>query len=189
MSRGCLGLLALLASLGRADPTWRPLPFPLAPAPRWVHAMAWDPLRERVIVFGGVTWGAGGRLERDHFWAWDGASWRFLPASPGPALRLAALAFEPARGRAVVYGLGEGYDAVETWVWDGTRWERRFPQAQPPRLCGIGMVHDEARARSVLVGYDCFQNTSTNAHTWVPNRQLARAARKIPAYRRRCAAV
>jgi len=45
---------------------------------------------------------------------------------------------------------------------------------------------DPVRGRMVVFGGS---NNSQLGDTWVPNRQLARAARKIPAYRRRCAAV
>ena len=43
----------------------------VGPPPRNVHAMAYDPLRQRVVLYGGI--GAEGRLA--DLWEWDGAQW------------------------------------------------------------------------------------------------------------------
>jgi hypothetical protein len=46
------------------------------PSPRSMHALASDPSRERVVLFGGMA--AGGA--RADLWEWDGAAWSEVPA-------------------------------------------------------------------------------------------------------------
>lgn len=50
---------------------WTRAETPAAPAPRSVHALAYDPLRKRVILYGGSI--AQGNA--DDTWEWDGARW------------------------------------------------------------------------------------------------------------------
>jgi len=98
-----------------------------------------------------------------------------------------ALAYDGARQRTVLFG-GRHDDPglADTWEWDGTVWTRRSPVQSPPARIGAALAYDAARGRTVLFGG---RSATALSDTWVPNRQLARAARKIPAYRRRCAAV
>lgn len=42
------------------------------PPPRNVHGMAYDPIRQRTVLYGGI--GEQGRL--GDLWEWDGATWR-----------------------------------------------------------------------------------------------------------------
>lgn len=48
------------------------------PPPRMRHAMAFDPVKQRVVLFGG---GNGGTF-RDDTWEWDGASWQQVLSQP-----------------------------------------------------------------------------------------------------------
>ena len=61
------------------------------PAPRCGHAMAYDSLKQRILLFGGlVGTGGGGVLQPvGDTWEWDGASWTQV-ADTGPAARTGA---------------------------------------------------------------------------------------------------
>lgn len=85
-------------------------------------AMAYDPVRRHVVLFGGINKdGMAGET-----WSWDGTTWRRL-ATTGPAPRaLAQMAFDRKRGVMVLFGGRIRYplDSDETWEWNGTAWRR-----------------------------------------------------------------
>lgn len=72
-----------------------------------------------------------------------------------PSLRnSAAMAFDDARGQALLFG---GYDAVtpgfgDTWRWDGSNWQQLAPANAPSPRWGHGLVFDRWRNRMVLFG-------------------------------------
>jgi hypothetical protein len=117
------------------------------PSPREVHAMAFDPLRNRTVLFGGNS----GSMLGDT-WEWDGASWvpQLLANSPGPR-QAHAMVFDPQRGRVVVFGGNNGGpNFTDTWAWDGTAWAQVHTGGPPRRE--HAMVYDTARSRIVVFG-------------------------------------
>jgi hypothetical protein len=93
------------------------------PAPRSGHAIAYDPVRNRTVMFGGS--GAGASMD-GATWEWDGTTWtRANPGGAGaPSARFGpVMAFLPAIGRVVLFG---GFSSPnysnETWTWDGATW-------------------------------------------------------------------
>jgi hypothetical protein len=75
-------------------------------------------------------------------------------AGPVPsAVFDAALAFDSARGRVVLFGGRTGPTMfAETWEWDGQGWQQRTPVASPPARAYAAMAFDPVRARTVLFG-------------------------------------
>lgn len=99
---------------------WAPLAPPVRPSPRVDHAMALDPVRGRIVLF-------GGRFQNTALgdtWEWDGASWTQRAAATSPAPRSSAMAWDAARQRVVLLGgVGQnGIPLADTWEWDGTSW-------------------------------------------------------------------
>ena len=123
------------------------------PPARRSHAMAWDTVRQRVVMFGGE--GSDGLLADT--WTWDGTDWTATPSSAPssapPARRDHAVAFDVARGRLVLFG-GDGGDALlaDTWEWDGATWLPRTPATVPPARSAHMMAYDVNRGRIVLFG-------------------------------------
>jgi len=81
-------------------------------------------------------------------WTWDGQPWtdRSTPDRP-PARRGGMLAFDSARGAAVLFG-GEdlgGRMLDDTWTWDGRHWNARSPKHHPSARNGAVGVYDSAR--------------------------------------------
>lgn len=98
-------------------------------------AMALDPNRQRVVLFGGRD--DSGNLSET--WEWDGSRWaQRLPTTVPPARHGHVLAYHEAMGRTVLYG-GTGDQGVlaDTWSWDGSEWTDLSP-----------VVGDGPRARS-----------------------------------------
>lgn len=120
------------------------------PSARWGHVMANDPIRDKILLFGG----APTRTEMlDETWEWDGSKWEKLDVS-GPTPRAyAAMAFDAKRKRIVLHG-GRNSERVslsDMWEWDGNRWQQ-VATAGPSGRDHHAVVFDEARGLMVLFG-------------------------------------
>lgn len=154
------GVTVVFGGLPVREPTWefdgvnwRPRHTAHAPAPRQYPAMAYDPVRERVVLFGGMVSGAGAS---DETWEYDGRDW-VLRATLGtpPPRAYTTMAFDARRGRMVLFG---GHDAVtpylqDTWAYaDGVWSEVTSPTSSPPPMSGIASAYDAASEEVVLFG-------------------------------------
>ena len=128
-----------------------------APAPhqRGRCSVAWNPLTNKLVVFGGDT-RSGGTLPANTLlndtWEWDPTTntWTDVtPAAGSPApRRWAAMAFEPALGGMLLFGgdLGAGALGVnsETWLLLGGNWIQLSPGHVPlPRRMASMMTRPD----------------------------------------------
>ena len=128
------------------------------PSRRYAHAMAYDSVRDRVVLVGGSRGPTSEATLRDS-WEWDGHDWAQV-AGLGPSARADhAAAFDSARNRTVVFGGSvparpdafPGQPPVllgNTWTLDAAPEHRpalQFAVATPP----FGV--DPGRVRQVLV--------------------------------------
>jgi hypothetical protein len=140
-----------------------------APVERCNHAMTFDSIRGLTVMFGGFAGARGGGRVGDT-WTWDGAQWQALLSSEaGPAAReLHAMAFDPARGVAVMFGGVDRDGSVrgDVWEFDGTTWAER-PQSGnlPTARYGHAMVYDGA-AGGVLVFGGQLQDGTASDELW-----------------------
>jgi hypothetical protein len=80
------------------------------PSPRSGAAMAYDPGRRAVVLFGG----SGGPL--GDTWSWDGRRWERLPIASAPGRFNPAMAWDPVVKRLVRFGGWDGSQRTsETW--------------------------------------------------------------------------
>ena len=141
------------------------------PLPRTFPATAQDPNRNMVYLFGGnrALFGSGQPADTvlSDFWIWDGTKWSSLDAvGPGPRAE-AAMTFDHARNRLVLFGgyRGTGRQRVrlgDTWEWDGTAWTLESTTGPTPRN-NAAMVYDSDRRVSVLFGGS---DGSASGETW-----------------------
>ena len=76
---------------------WRRVDAAASPSPRDGHAMAYDPVRQRVVLFGGQ---ADGPTWLADTWEWDGVTWiQRSPATSPPMRAHAAMAFDPTHNK------------------------------------------------------------------------------------------
>jgi hypothetical protein len=89
------------------------LPGDLEPPPRSGSVMWYDPVRARIVLFGGY--------QLDDTWEWDGIRWtEFVPATRPPYREGAAAATNSRTGETVLYGgLGQTGLLNDTWVRGG----------------------------------------------------------------------
>jgi len=119
------------------------------PVERQRHAMAYDPGRQRVVMFGGVN--ASGLL--DDLWEWDGEQWTESIAMSRPPARAGhAMAYDAARGKLVLVGGRGARNLDDTWEWDGTAWQRPTPATVPPARSAHMVAYDAGRQRVVMYG-------------------------------------
>src|SRR5262245_47670167 len=99
---------------------------------RTFHAMAFDHVRNHLVMFGGYGLTAG--PPTDETWEWDGNAWtqRVTLVSPPPRSHH-AMVFDSYRQRIVMFGGENGSVFLnDTWEWDGTTWTERTPTISPP---------------------------------------------------------
>ncbi|CAN5829229.1 hypothetical protein BH11MYX3_BH11MYX3_02710 [soil metagenome] len=120
------------------------------PGARHQHAMAYDPVRDRTVLFGGSD--ASGVL--GDTWIWDGTTWS-QPATPiAPAPRASpSLAFDPARGTVVLFGGSNGTVTLDdSWEWDGSTWRPITTANRPAARQGASFTSDPVHGDMILVG-------------------------------------
>ena len=118
-----------------------------SPGPRYYHDMTWDPVRRKVVSYGG---GRGG-VYWDDLQAWDGSVWEPIcdPCSDGARLD-ARLAYDWALGALVLVG-GYGASFVGTWIWNGTQFTP-FDATTPGTRDAINVAYDRGRDTLVMYG-------------------------------------
>lgn len=176
------GRTQLLFGLGAAGPLneaweiqgsqWSPAVPPALPV-RQEPAVAYDAVRQVVVVFGGFSQSTLQSL--DDTWEWDGVAWtQRSPVNVPPARQGAACAFDRVRGRIVLFGgFGAGNTKLQdTWEWDGFDWSLRSNLAvQPPARGFARLAYDPVSGGMLLhggIGGDAVSNVPLN-DTWTFN--------------------
>jgi hypothetical protein len=154
------------------------------PSVRTGHALAFDNLRGRVILHGGID--ATG-ASNNETWEWDGASevWTQKAAGPIPSRWGHAMVFDDSTNQIVLFGgahrdpmLGDG-ELLDTWEYDPTadkwvNWTYPLPGIWPRPRKGHAMAYDPGRGVTVMYGGDVASvgaagdvwEWSSMAHLW-----------------------
>ncbi len=116
------------------------------------QALAYDPVRGQVVLFGGM---AGNGTPSNETWVWDGVDWTqlFPQTSPSPRFN-DAMAFDSAHGQVVMFG-GEDINENalgDTWVWDGSNWTQKSLNAGPPVRAEQAMSYDSVHGQVIMFG-------------------------------------
>lgn len=130
------------------------------PSARFRYGMAFDSVRNKLVLFGGrtATTTLGDTWELD--FATTPATWTQVATSVAPPPREDMFfEFDPTLNRVVMYG---GYDTDtdtllgDTWEFDGTEWRDATPLVPPvdapPALLRTAGAYDSARQRLYLYG-------------------------------------
>ncbi len=125
---------------------------------RYGHATAWDPLRRRIVVFGGSV-----PTNSNDTWYLDDFGWKQIATPSALTARAnALLAFDPRRGQLVLFGgMFSNTQLTDTWALDGDTWTPIVSPVSPPGRNGGAMVWDDRSARLVLVA------GNSRSETWV----------------------
>ena len=144
-----------------------------SPRTRTQFEMAYDPGRDRIVLFGGWS---GSYL--NDTWEWDGVTWtQMTPTNVPPGRDWTAMAYDPNLGKVVMFG---GHTTVgwpnvpnsfgDMWAWDGSNWTPLTPATMPFMRFGHEMELDTKRGRIVMWGGASRQNGSVqpvqHLETW-----------------------
>jgi hypothetical protein len=140
------------------------------PPARYGHAMAYDSAHGKTVLFGGNAGTAGNPTYLGDTWTWDGASWTQVASTGPPARYNAAMAYDSARGKTVLFGGNAGPASApvylgDTWGWDGTSWMQIAPAGPAPRALHA-MAYDSARGETVLFGGDSLGGVLGDTWMW-----------------------
>ena len=129
---------------------WSQVATAASPSARTFSPLAYDVLRQRIVLYGGTT-----SLINDT-WEFDGTNWsQRSPLHSPNAHGRHGLVYDEARQIVVLFGgtAANGQTLLaETWEWDGTDWTQRSPAQSPPARRNHGMAYDALRARTVVFG-------------------------------------
>lgn len=135
---------------------WTRVTTTTAPAARVGAALAYDPVRQVTVLFGGAFSTTGFPPGSADTWTWNGTTWTQLtPASAPNARYNAGLTWASDRQRLVLHGgenngTGTNYGGFETWEWDGTTWVLRIGYPSILDWPGDELDYDERRQTLVL---------------------------------------
>lgn len=142
---------------------------PAGPGPRMDAAMAYDAVRQEVVLFGGLVSVTGNFSSGFEYnksaqtWVWNGTTWtlRSPPTSP-PARSNHSMAYDASRDRVILFGgqtgLGTPMDGRnDVWEWDGSTWEQRCTtspcdQDVPDARFDANLTYDASKQLMVLLG-------------------------------------
>lgn len=124
-----------------------------SPPPTTHHAMAWDAIGGRVLMFGGID-PALEETPRDETWTYGDQAWSLLvPAESPPPRCRHTMAADLQSGRIVLFGGDDlqGNLLADTWEWDGDSWHWRTDQGPSPRFHSV-MAYNPELGQVVLYG-------------------------------------
>ena len=128
------------------------------PAPRQGHAMAYDPVRERTVLFGGY---AGSYFCSDT-WEWDGDTWTQRASSGPPGRHQHGMAYDALLGVTLMcFGSDSNY-LDDVWCWDGLDWSEFM--GGPPARMSHGIAYDSLR--NVVIVFGGATSAPVYSDTW-----------------------
>jgi len=170
---GALSNEMVALPLAGARANWIPIDPPgTKPTPRYAHRAVWDPVRDRMLVFGGYD---GQYL--NELWQYrprPTPTWsRLFPSGAAPAPRFAGgVVFDAPRDRLLVFGgysidpLGPSFNDLWALSLSGPSsmtWELLAPTGTPPTpRWGFVMVMDPGRDRALSFGGGSSASAPTN---------------------------
>ncbi len=132
---------------------WTQMHPKVSPPARYGHAMAYDALSKKIVLFGGY----GMYGESNDTWTWDGSNWTQVTTSESPLPRSGhAMAFDAARGQVVLFGgfLSQPTPTwfSDTWLWDAKGWHQALTPAPPAARFGQTLAYHPALHAVVMIG-------------------------------------
>lgn len=151
-----------------ASEVWTEMTPELSPPDRMSHAMVYDSVNDRVLLFSG--YGPNGP-EVDDTWAYDYTTntWEAMSPITAPHERYgAACVYDEVNESMVIYGGNDNGHFSDTWSYHYSTdtWTDLSPTSHPLRLKWSVMTYDSVNQKSILFGGDIAYPSISN-ETWV----------------------
>ena len=152
-------------------------PFPQVDAPestppaRFGHRMVYDPVNERVLLFGGAVW-EDRYTFFDDLWSYDYSTntWTQIGDGSGPEGRFNfMMVYLPVHHQLLVFGGYSAYNRLsDTWIYDITdnRWTQLRPENSPSHRSDAAIAYDPENDIVILHDGYC-RDDSHPQDTWV----------------------
>jgi hypothetical protein len=150
------------------DNDWTEIHPPALPPARHLAAMTYDPIRDRIILYGGVSVGADGVTAGALYdtWEFDGTTWRQINNDQIKTSR-GSMVYDKARNQVVM--LGTDAD-VKPHMYrldaEAGTWIELTPEKMPDCVSDVGMVYQDHNATVMATGGECLTNASFAGKTW-----------------------
>lgn len=148
--------MVLLSISAVSASTWTQLRPAASPPARSGAAMAYDPVSQKVVLFGGYEVVNGAVVYVDDTWTFDGTTWTQVATRSAPSPRTSAsMAFDAVTGELVLFG---GYNGTlrlgDTWTFDGSRmrWRAERPKVSPVAVTGPMAFQDPGTGHACVFG-------------------------------------
>ena len=154
--RGVSVLCAGLETWEYADGTWTPR----SAAPVAARVGAFDPIANRVVIF-------GVRDGQNRAWEWDGSAWSERVSGP-PGTPAADVAFsDPVRKLLVVFTRTQ-INQIDAEEWDGSTWRRvpSVPPVHPGQVVNLTGAAAAATGGSIVLFGGLDPISGTSGSTW-----------------------
>jgi cysteine-rich repeat protein len=153
----------------RTGTTWsQPAAF-AQPSARYRAGAAYDPMRKKVVLFGGGTDGTNN--DNSQTWELDGSKWSQISPTTSPPARAGFLMDYDAKTRTVMLFGGDGNVGTtftpyaDLWSYNGATWTQpTLSTGRTPTLQNSGAVYDTLADRVVTFGG--FDGTNVVNTTW-----------------------
>lgn len=118
---------------------------------RYVPAMAYDPVRARVVMFGGSDLAT---FPLRSTYEWDGAVWTEMSPTRAPSARVgASMVYDQERARLTLFGGGTATATFQdTWTWSGTDWTQIVTANSPEPRAYHRLAYDPVAKKTLLFG-------------------------------------
>jgi hypothetical protein len=138
------------------EPAWRKIPTSSGPSPRFGHGAIYDPLSDRVLIFGGEY---DGTLRNDT-WSFSLSDGGWLELVPGGSLpeprSFHGSAYDHGRKAMVIFGGFDGSYRSDTWTLSlvgDSIWEKEVLTTNPPfPRTAASIIYDESQEEIVMFG-------------------------------------
>ncbi len=129
---------------------WRQINTAVKPPARSGHAMAYDPVRKKMVMFGGRSYVSGSRVLFSDTWVYSGDGingfWQLQQGiTVPPTTTQHAIVWDSVNHGILLQSL-----AGSTWLWNGTDWTSI--SSGLPALFDYGMAFDSARGIAMMAG-------------------------------------
>lgn len=133
------------------------------PSPRGYFGLAFDPVRDRTVLFAGIASLVGQFADT---WEWDGSAWALRATTPALQRNAHTMVYDSVRQRVVFFaGQNGGTILNDSWEWTGTAWVQLATTNNPPVRFRHAAAYDSARGKHVIFGGQTLSNVQL-ADTW-----------------------